>query len=48
MCLYDWMWCLCDCVFCEMEELILSENLGVWGYIYAGSVALRMYLGHRV
>lgn len=42
------LWCDCDCVFREMEELILHENLGVWGYVYAGTVALHVYLGHRV
>lgn len=46
-CLYALM-CLCDCVFGEMEELILHENWGVWGYIYAGTVAFYVYLRHKV
>lgn len=42
------MRCLCDSVLCRMEELILCETLGVWGYVYAGSVAIYVYLGHTV
>lgn len=41
------MWCLCDCVVCEMEELILCEDLRVWGSVYAASVALCVYLGQN-
>lgn len=47
VCLYD-LCGVCATVFCKMEELILCESLGVWGYVYAGSVALHEYLGHRV
>lgn len=46
--LYGLIWCLCDCVLWEMEELILCKNLGVWDYVYTGGVALHVYLGHRV
>lgn len=31
-------WCLFDSVFCELEEFIVCENLGVWGYLCEGSV----------
>lgn len=30
--------CLYNTVLCRMEELILCESLGMWGYAYAGSV----------
>lgn len=46
--LYDLIWCLCDCVLWEMEELIVCKNWGMWGYVYAGGVAFHVYLGHRV
>lgn len=28
---------LYNTVLCRMEELILCESLGMWGYAYAGS-----------
>ena len=30
--------CLYNTVLCRVEELILLESLGMWGYAYAGSV----------
>lgn len=39
--------CLYDSVFCKMAELILCERLGMWGYVYASSVVLYVYLEQR-
>lgn len=40
---YAGMFCSCDSVFFMMEE-----NLGMWGYVYAGSAVLYVYLGQRL